>query len=81
MARSHHRPKKHHPQQQHHAASSKPRKKAAPVIMIFLGVFGLAIAYFAAGGLNIIALIAGAAVGALAGYFIGNNIDKATSKK
>jgi predicted lipid-binding transport protein (Tim44 family) len=81
MARSHHRPKKHHPQQQHHAASSKPRKKAAPVISIFLGVFGLAIAYFAAGELNIIALIAGAAIGALAGYFIGNNIDKAASKK
>jgi hypothetical protein len=81
MARSHHRPKKHHPQQQQHAGTSKPRKKAAPVISIFLGVFGLAIGYFAAGEFNIIALVAGAAIGALAGYLIGNNIDKAALKK
>lgn len=79
MARSHHRPKKHHPQQ-HHAATSKPRKKAATVISIFIGFFGLGIAYFAAGP-NVIVLIAGALIGAVAGYFIGNSIDKAAIKK
>jgi len=80
MARSHHRPKKHHPQQQH-PASARARKKAAPVISIFIGFFGLAIAYFAAGGPNIAALIAGAVIGAVAGYLIGNSIDKASLKK
>jgi uncharacterized protein YcfJ len=38
-------------------------------------VFGLGIAYFAA-GINIIALVAGAIIGAVTGYLIGNSIDK-----
>ena len=81
MARSHHRHKKHHAQaQHHHAATHKQQRKAAPVIAILLGVFGIGIAYFAS-GTNIIAIVLGAGIGALVGYFIGNSLDKIARQK
>ena len=77
MARSHHRHKRHHPQQQH-ALSSKPKRKAAPVFIIFLGVFGLGLGYFAGGTIS--ALIIGAIIGGIIGYLIGHNLDKMASR-
>jgi len=77
MARSHHRYKKRH-QQQHHAVASKPKRKAALVFIIFLGVFGLGLGYFAAG--TIPALVLGAIVGGTIGYLIGHNLDKMASR-
>ena len=79
MARSHHRHKKHHPPP-HHPASAKPKRKTAvTVFIVFLGLFGLGIGYFAAG--TIAALIAGALIGGVMGYFIGHNLDRMASKK
>ncbi len=74
--------RKHH--HDHHTPPSliKTGKKrnAVLVAVVFFGLLGLGIAYFAAGA-SIGWLIAGAAVGALAGYFFGRQIDSAASKK
>jgi uncharacterized membrane protein YfcA len=78
MARSHHRYRKHHPRQQQHAVSSRPKRKAAAVFIIFLGVFGSGLGYFATG--TIPALIAGAIIGGIIGYLIGHNLDKMASR-
>lgn len=45
-----------------------------------MGVFGLIIAYFAAGN-NAVILAIGAVVGALAGYFIGKSMEKEAPRK
>ena len=79
MARSHHRPKKHHPQQQHATARKQPRK-AAPIMSVFIGLFGLGMGYFAS-GLTPSALIIGAILGGLVGYLIGHGMDKASREK
>jgi ABC-type dipeptide/oligopeptide/nickel transport system permease subunit len=50
------------------------------VSVIFFCLFGMGIAYFAAGS-SLLWLMIGAAAGAVAGYFFGHQIDKALSKK
>lgn len=55
------------------------RKNAGLVFMIFLGVFGVGIGYFAAG--TIVSVFIGAIIGAVAGYLIGHNLDKMAAKK
>ncbi|HET9824066.1 MAG TPA: hypothetical protein VFP87_01965 [Chitinophagaceae bacterium] len=79
MARSHHRHKKYNPAQYHPAGSKSKRKTATTVFVIFLGLFGLGIGYFAAG--SILSLIVGAIIGTLVGYFIGYNLDKMATRK
>lgn len=79
MARSHHRHKKYNPAQYHPAGSKARRKTATAVFIIFLGLFGLGLGYFAAG--SIVSLIIGAVVGGTVGYLIGYNLDKMASKK
>jgi uncharacterized membrane protein (UPF0136 family) len=79
MARSHHRHKKYHPAQYHSVSSKSKRKTATTVFIIFLGMFGLGIGYFAAG--SIASLIIGAIVGSVVGYLIGYNLDKMASRK
>ena len=79
MARSHHRHKKSHPAQYHPASSKSKRKTATMVFMIFLGIFGLGIGYFAAG--SIASLVIGAIVGSVIGYLIGYNLDKMARRK
>ena len=79
MARSHHRHKKYHTAQYYPAGSKTKRKTASAVFIIFLGLFGLGIGYFAAG--TIPALIIGAIIGGVIGYLIGSNLDKMASKK
>jgi hypothetical protein len=79
MARSHHRHKKYHPAQYHPVSSKSKRKTATMVFIIFLGLFGLGIGYFAAG--NVASLVIGAIVGSVVGYFIGYNLDKMAARK
>ena len=81
MARSHHRHKKHHhPQYRQSMASSKAKRKGGTwVFIIFFGVFGLGIGYFAAG--TIVAIIIGVAVGGVIGFLIGHNLDRMANRK
>lgn len=79
MARSHHRHKKYHPAQYHPVGSKSKRKTATMVFIIFLGIFGLGLGYFAAG--SIASLVIGAIVGSVIGYLIGYNLDKMASRK
>jgi len=79
MARSHHRHKKYHQVQYHPAGTKSKRKTASAVFVIFLGLFGLGIGYFAAG--TITALIIGAIIGGVIGYLIGYNLDKMAKRK
>lgn len=79
MARSHHRHKKYNPAQYHAPGAKSKRKTATAVFVIFLGLFGLGIGYFAAG--SVISLIIGAIIGCVAGYLIGYNLDKMAIKK
>ena len=79
MARSHHRHKKYHPAQYHPVSSKSKRKTATTIFIIFLGIFGLGVGYFAAG--SIFSLIIGAIIGSVAGYLIGHNLDKMAIRK
>lgn len=91
MPTSRHRKK--HAHHQHHpransnasnhgaqATARHPKKKSAVTIMIvFLAVIGVGVA-FLAGGTNSTFLLGGALVGAIAGYFIGHGMDKMVAK-
>jgi uncharacterized membrane protein YfcA len=79
MARSHHRHKKYHPAQYHPVSSKSKRKTATAVFIIFLGIFGLGLGYFAAG--SIASLVIGAIIGSVIGYLIGSNLDKMARRK
>ena len=62
------------------AVKAKKNKSAVLVSVIFLGLTGIGIAFFAAGS-NALWLIVGAVTGAVAGYFSGGRINKAFSNK
>ncbi|HMG67493.1 MAG TPA: glycine zipper domain-containing protein [Chitinophagaceae bacterium] len=80
MARSHHRHKKYHPQKHHPTATSKARRRGGTIVfIIFLGIFGLGIGYFASG--TITAVVIGAVIGGFIGYVIGHNLDNLARKK
>jgi lipopolysaccharide export LptBFGC system permease protein LptF len=55
------------------------RTKGRIIWALLLGVFGLLIAFFAAGK-NYIALAAGTVIGGLIGYVIGKNMEKEVRK-
>jgi len=80
MARSHHRKKhKEHLKQfkhSHDTASPKVKSKATNVFAFFGAIIGLVIAYFAS-DVNLTWILVGTAIGGLAGYFTGRNIDAA----
>ena len=59
---------------------SKKTRSAVTVAVVFFGLLGLGIAYFATGS-SVLWLIVGAVVGATAGYFFGHQIDKSLSRK
>ena len=65
----------HHSYQKPASIPTKQRTDGRTFWAILFGIFGLFIAYFAAGN-NAIALAAGAFLGALAGYFIGKSMEK-----
>ena len=80
MARSHHRHKKHHHPQYRQSVPTKAKRKGGTwVFIIFFGVFGLGIGYFAEG--TIVAIVIGIVVGGVIGYLIGHNLDRMASKK
>jgi hypothetical protein len=62
------------------ADKAKKGKSAVLVAGIFFSLLGIGIAYFAAGA-SLLWLLTGAVAGAVAGYFFGQQIDKALSKK
>ena len=70
---------------QHHYAKNPPsppkeRTDGRTYWAIMMGVFGLIIAYIAAGN-NAVILAIGAVIGALAGYFIGKSMEKEAPRK
>ena len=62
------------------AVKSKKSKSAVLVSLIFFGLIGVGIAFFAAGS-NPLWLIIGAVAGAAGGYYFGRQLDKSFSKK
>lgn len=83
MPRSKKRKHHHEFQPPANAVKSKKNRSAVLVSLIFFGLIGVGIAFFAVGssGLNALWLIAGAVLGAIGGYFFGRQIDKSFSKK
>jgi len=55
-------------------------KSAVSVAVVFCGLIGLGIAYFATDG-SLVWLIVGFVLGAAAGYIFGKQFDKSFSKK
>lgn len=81
MARSHHRRKHKHFQPPPHTNGPHKQKGRASTILTIAGaVIAFVISYSATEG-NLIWVIAVTIIGALLGYFIGNNIDKSGEKK
>ena len=80
MARSHHR-KKHREhvkqfRQSHDTATSAGSNGKATTIVMIVGAFtGLAVAYFASGGV-LLWMTVGLIIGAAGGYFAGKKIDE-----
>ncbi|WP_315824330.1 hypothetical protein [Paraflavitalea speifideaquila] len=54
--------------------------KAVKIMMVFMGVLGLFVAYVSAGP-DLLWLTIGTAAGVVAGYFVGRSMDKAAAKK
>lgn len=82
MAQSRHRHKHaHHAHPPHPTTGSRQQaqRKAVKIMMIFLGVLGLFVAYVSAGP-DLLWLTIGAAAGVVAGFFVGRSMDKATNK-
>lgn len=80
MARSHHRKKhKHFQPPAHNGNTNKKKGSASTVIAISVAFVAFVISYFASSG-NWIWVISIAIAGAVAGYFIGKNIDKNDAK-
>lgn len=81
MAQSRHRHKHaHHPAHPHPTNSARrppARGKGTRIMMVFLGTLGVFVAYISAGP-ELLWLIAGALLGAVAGYFVGRSMDRAT---
>lgn len=65
------------------AVKSKKNRSAVSASIVFFGLAGIGIAWFAAGNndLWLIWLIAGAITGTIMGYFFGHQIDRSFSKK
>ena len=84
MPQTRHRHKNHphhsHPQPPQPSFKPTPKKNAKIIFTIFLGLLGVAIAFFS-GGTDTLYLTIGGAAGAIIGFLIGNNIDKTASKK
>jgi hypothetical protein len=61
-------------------AKTQKNKSAVLVASIFFSLLGIGIAYFAF-GTNLLWLMIGAVLGAIGGYFFGQQIDKSFSNK
>ena len=80
MPRSKKRKHHHEFQPPANAVKSKKNRSAVLVSLIFFGLIGAGIAFFAVGS-NPLWLITGAAAGAVGGYYFGRQIDKSFAKK
>ena len=84
MARSRHRHKHgHHPAHANHpntAARQQTRRSAVGIMVVFIAILGLGVAFISV-GTDIVWMITGAAIGAVAGYLIGRSMDKVAAKK
>lgn len=67
---------KHHQHQVSHHMTAKPKRSAASVLSIIAAILGLSVAYFSQGA-DYLWMIAGVAFGAIIGYLVGHNMDKA----
>ena len=72
--------KHHHHQAPGGTVPARKTKSAVVVAMVFVGLLGMGIAFFATGS-SIPWLLIGAVAGAIAGYFFGRQIDRAFAKK
>lgn len=83
MPQSRGRHKHGHPHAKHppvtHSPKAAPRRSAITIMVIFLGVLGIAVAFMTAGS-NFLWLAAGALAGGIMGYFIGHSMDKVAAK-
>lgn len=70
---------KHHHHVQSHKTPAKPKRSAALVLAIVAAIFGLAVAFFTQGA-DVVWMIVGAAAGAIIGYLVGHNMDKAIER-
>jgi len=76
----HHQGSHAHSQQQTVTPKRKSKRKSAiPIMMAFIALLGLVIAFISA-GTDIIWLSAGIVGGAIVGYFIGKGMDRVTAK-
>lgn len=81
MARSHHRKKhKQHLRQFRHSqegtsSSDIPKTRAAVIFTLIGGLLGFAVGYFGSNG-SLLWMAGGMIVGAVAGYYMGKNIDR-----
>ena len=82
MARSRHRHKHHHAAQASHPHTVKqaPRRSAVSIMVVFVAILGLGVAFISVGS-DLVWLIAGTVVGAIAGYLIGRSMDRVAAKK
>lgn len=83
MPRSKKRKKHHDYQPPANAVKSKKNRSAVTISMVFLGLIGIGMAYFAGGSkpLWLLWLLIGAIIGSVAGYYFGRQIDKSFAKK
>lgn len=74
--------RKHHHEHHQPASAEKAKKNRSAVLVavIFFCLLGTGITYFAAGP-GLLWLLTGAVAGGVAGYFFGQQIDKALAKK
>ena len=83
MAQSRHRHKHAHHQVHppHPAAGTRhqAQRKAVTIMMIFMGVLGLFVAYVSAGP-DLLWLAIGLAVGVAGGFFVGRSMDRTARK-
>lgn len=70
----------HHEHHEPSAVPAKQRTKGRTIWSILFGVFGIAIAFFAASD-NYVVLIIGALLGAVVGYMIGKSMEQDASHK
>ena len=83
MARSRHRHKHgHHASHANHPTQARPerRRSAVGIMVVFIAILGLGVAFISVGA-DIVWLVAGAVVGAFAGFLIGRSMDKLAAKK
>jgi uncharacterized membrane protein len=83
MAESRHRHKHAHhhttPVNQTPHEQRSSARKAGVILAVFIGLLGLAVAFFAVGTTN--AVIIGGVVGIVLGFLIGSSLDRAAEKR